>query len=60
MIERTGDINEAEKLLNAALSIPGAAEDMQRSFDAGIGASLRTHTRTDERKDKPESIGLNG
>ena len=41
LIERTGDINEAEKLLNAALSIPGAAEDMQRSFDAGIGASLR-------------------
>ena len=41
LIERTGDINEAEKLLNETLKIPGAAEDMQRAFDAGIGASFR-------------------
>ena len=41
LIERTGDINEAERLLNESLKIPGAAEDMQRAFDAGIGASFR-------------------
>jgi len=41
LIERTGNVPEAERLLNESLKIPGAAEDMQRAFDAGIGASFR-------------------
>ena len=41
LIEETGDVNVAEKLLDQTLMIPGAIQELTNRFDAGLAGSFR-------------------